>query len=153
MKKINVLAILVAVVIILSVPLCAFAEKADDANVVTEISENNIEQDNKSNNDVETKKVISTFKDVSYDTHSWAIDAIESMADQGLIKGYSDGTFKPDNTVSKLEALSLVARVLGVQDPDRPYTPGHNSKMYINEDSLDVAPKVFIQYVLDRMEN
>ena len=42
---------------------------------------------------------------------------------------------------------------LGVHDPDLPYTPGHNSKMYINESALDVAPKVFIQYVLDRMEN
>jgi len=56
------------------------------------------------------------FEDVSRASHSWAIEAIESMAEMGLIKGYSDGTFKPDKTVSKLEALSLVARVLGVQD-------------------------------------
>ncbi len=59
-----------------------------------------------------------TFDDVSEKTHSWAIDAIESMAEKGIIKGYSDGTFKPDNTVSKLEALSLTARVLGVQDEE-----------------------------------
>ena len=42
---------------------------------------------------------------------------------------------------------------LGVMDSNRPYYPGHNSKMYVDEDALDVAPKIYIQYVLDRMEN
>jgi len=42
---------------------------------------------------------------------------------------------------------------LGVMDVDRPYYPGHNGKLYIDDDALDVAPKVFVQYVLDRMEN
>ncbi len=58
------------------------------------------------------------FDDVSEESHPWAIEAIEDMADKGLIKGYSDGTFKPDNEVSKLEALSLTARILGVQDEE-----------------------------------
>ena len=42
---------------------------------------------------------------------------------------------------------------LGVKDVTRPYYPGHNGKLFVDENALDVAPKVFVQYVLDRMEN
>ena len=31
------------------------------------------------------------------------------------------------------------------------YAPLHNSKMTINEDMLDIAPNVFIQFILDQM--
>ena len=41
---------------------------------------------------------------------------------------------------------------VGVLDPERPYYPAHNGKMYVNEDALDAPVKVFIQYVLDNME-
>ena len=41
---------------------------------------------------------------------------------------------------------------LGVKDPDVPHYPIHNGKMHVNEDALDAAPKVFIQYILDQME-
>ena len=54
------------------------------------------------------------FPDVTKDNYPWAIDAIELMADEGIIKGYEDGTFNPAKTVSKLESLVLVSRILGV---------------------------------------
>lgn len=53
------------------------------------------------------------FKDVPEDKYSWCATEISSMADDEIINGYTDGTFKPENTVTKLEALVLVARVLG----------------------------------------
>ncbi len=56
------------------------------------------------------------FKDVDETAYSWCIAEIEEMAEEGIISGYSDGTFKPQNTVTKLEALALVARVLGSRD-------------------------------------
>ena len=40
---------------------------------------------------------------------------------------------------------------LGVRVTDFPHFPAHNGKMRVNEDALDVAPKVFIQYILDNM--
>lgn len=54
------------------------------------------------------------FTDVAEVDYGWAIDAIESMADDGIIKGYEDGSFQPAKTVSKLESLVLVSRILGV---------------------------------------
>lgn len=58
-----------------------------------------------------------TFKDVPADTYSWAVNEIESMSKSGIIKGYEDNTFRPDKSVSKLEALVLTARVLGSENP------------------------------------
>lgn len=58
----------------------------------------------------------STFSDVTDTTYPWAIEAIESMAKEGIIKGYEDGSFAPAKTVSKLESLVLVSRILGMND-------------------------------------
>ena len=41
---------------------------------------------------------------------------------------------------------------LGVMPYDGNFAPLHNGKMIINEDVLDVAPNLFIQFVLDQME-
>lgn len=57
-----------------------------------------------------------SFPDVPQEKYAWAYNEISSMADEGIIKGYEDGTFRPENTVTKLEALSLIARILGVNE-------------------------------------
>ena len=41
---------------------------------------------------------------------------------------------------------------IGILDDGMPVVPGHNSKLVVSEKCLDVAPRIFIQYVLDRME-
>ena len=57
------------------------------------------------------------FSDVENDpTVAWAVPYINNMAEKGYIKGYEDGTFKPNNTISKTEALILMARMIGVND-------------------------------------
>lgn len=40
----------------------------------------------------------------------------------------------------------------GIATEGKPYTPTHNEKLMIDERSLVVGPKVFIQYILDNME-
>ena len=58
----------------------------------------------------------SMFPDVTEDTYGWAIEAVEEMAENGIVKGYEDDTFRPENTVTKLEALVLISRILGVNN-------------------------------------
>ena len=41
---------------------------------------------------------------------------------------------------------------VGIRDEGMPYIPAHNGKLVISENALDAAPKIFVQYVLDRME-
>ena len=50
------------------------------------------------------------FKDVP-DTH-WAAKAIEELSDKGIIKGYEDGTFKPEQSVTRAEVAVMISRAL-----------------------------------------
>jgi len=50
------------------------------------------------------------FSDV--DGH-WASKEILSAAAKGWVKGYEDGTFKPDNNIARHETITLINRVLG----------------------------------------
>ncbi len=56
------------------------------------------------------------FPDVLSPDHDWAAAQIDEMTNLGIIKGYTDGTFRPDKSVSKIEALLLFSRVAGYSD-------------------------------------
>lgn len=58
-----------------------------------------------------------SFPDVKKDNNSgWAYDYIMELANKGIIKGYDDGYYRPDNNVTYLETLSLLN---GVMNPSR----------------------------------
>ena len=46
--------------------------------------------------------------------HAWAEEAVDSMVNRGILKGYTDGTFKPDRAVTHMETLIIAARIMGV---------------------------------------
>lgn len=53
------------------------------------------------------------FSDVaSTDAHAVAI---ESLVSQGILEGYSDGTFKPDQEVNRAEALKIILMGVGAE--------------------------------------
>lgn len=54
------------------------------------------------------------FKDVSL-KHAY-YDIIHTMRDEGIINGYQDGTFKPNQTLSREHAATLVVRALELND-------------------------------------
>jgi hypothetical protein len=49
-----------------------------------------------------------SFRDVQ---NHWGKDAIQWAVDKGIVKGYSDGTFKPDHTVTEAEFLVMLIRL------------------------------------------
>ncbi|SHK48066.1 S-layer homology domain-containing protein [Tepidibacter formicigenes] len=55
-----------------------------------------------------------SFADV--DANHWASGYIAVATGQGLIKGYADGTFKPEKEVSYAEAVTMLVRALGYKD-------------------------------------
>jgi len=61
------------------------------------------------------------FNDVS-DKH-WAKKAIDLMSDLGVIDGYGDGTFKPNNAVSRAEFAKMMVLALGLdlKSPEAPF--------------------------------
>jgi hypothetical protein len=83
MKGRKALAILLTVCMVLTMtPLMAFADSEDLT----------VNQD-------------SRFPDIA---GHWAANQINKWIDLGLIKGYNDGTFKPDNNITRAEFMTLV---------------------------------------------
>ncbi|MBN1258960.1 S-layer homology domain-containing protein [Candidatus Peregrinibacteria bacterium] len=59
-----------------------------------------------------TAEELQLFTDVSRINPHY--EAIKWMKEQGIISGYSDGTFKPDNTVNRVEALKMLMLAFNV---------------------------------------
>ena len=57
-------------------------------------------------------KANTTAADFSDIASHWAKDEISAASNNGWINGYPDGTFKPDNHITRAEAMTLVNRVL-----------------------------------------
>src|SRR5450830_366829 len=46
----------------------------------------------------------------------WARQATVEMAASGVVAGYPDGSYGPYNSVTKLEAVAMLIRMLGLED-------------------------------------
>lgn len=58
-----------------------------------------------------TKQEEAVVKLTDIENH-WAKDAIEKMAELGIINGYQDSTYRPNNPVTQLQAVTIVTNVL-----------------------------------------
>lgn len=58
-----------------------------------------------------------SFTDI---TGHWASQSIEKAADAGIISGYPDGTFRPNRSITRSEAVSIINRLTN-RDPDEEY--------------------------------
>ncbi len=58
--------------------------------------------------------LVAPFPDV--DTAYWAVGVIEAAKNLGIITGYEDGTFKPNNNVSFEESLTMIVRAIGYEN-------------------------------------
>lgn len=48
----------------------------------------------------------------------WAENSIQKLADMGIISGYDDGTFKPDQNITRGEVAAIVDRTVEQQNED-----------------------------------
>lgn len=53
----------------------------------------------------------------------WAREAIDDMSDKKIVNGYSDGTFKPNNEMTRAEFIAVVNRMLGLKNESSRYIP------------------------------
>jgi S-layer homology domain. len=74
---------------------------------------------------------------------SWAKEAIGKAAAAGIVHGYGDGTFRPDSTLTRAEAVTMIVRLLkrgpldGAPQQWTDVTPAHWAYGYIQEASMD----------------
>lgn len=81
--------------------------------------------------------------------HSWAEDAIDNMVSRGILKGYTDGTFKPDRAVTHMETLIIASRIMGVdEDANEEYREAAVKEYEPVLAAYDIAYKAEVSYLL-----
>ena len=73
-----------------------------------------------------------TYPDVP--SSHWAYSYIQDMTQEGMFKGYEDGTFRPSGVLTTAEALALCARASGI---------GDTIKTQIGEDRAEQITDIF----------
>ncbi len=100
----KLLKTVLAFTLAMSMTLPVFAEPTDTQEGETEATPAPVTESN-------------VFSDINTENFAWAKPYILDMHEKGLISGYEDGTYRPDNDVTRQEALSLFARAMGSNDP------------------------------------
>ncbi|WP_281888265.1 S-layer homology domain-containing protein [Paenibacillus sp. YYML68] len=86
-----------------------------------------------------------TFSDVASD--DWFADVVYTAVNAGLISGYEDGTFRPEQTITHQEAVTMLSNALKsvqpglkLNDTDRStYITNSNGKLSVDDWALDAA--------------
>jgi hypothetical protein len=80
----------------------------------------------------------------------WATQYIADLANRQIFDGYSDGTFQPQNTVTRIEAITAAVRLMGLRD-----TAESSAKMQtqLNFKDASQVPSWAIGYVATAVEN
>jgi len=67
------------------------------------------------------------------DIDMWAKKEISELASADIVKGYGDGTFKPDNAVTRAEFVTMLMRIIDNYGKSAPFADveGHWAEMYI----------------------
>jgi len=81
------------------------------------------------------------FSDVP--ENEWYSAYVLTAMQDGIVKGYSDGTFKPNKTVNKVELLKMLFHAFGIDLTDYPVTD-----LYIDADLNDWYAS-YLQYAKD----
>ncbi|KAA8787601.1 S-layer homology domain-containing protein [Paenibacillus amylolyticus] len=71
--------------------------------------------------------------------NSWARESIEILASNGVINGYSDGTFHADYRITRAEMVAMISKILIVQNS----APGDAATF------VDVAPKHWAKEIIE----
>lgn len=74
---------------------------------------------------------VKTFRDIQ---GHWAQPEIEKVVSVGAIDGFADGTFRPQETVTRAQFSKILAGVMGVQSNDLAFSnmKGHWAAPYVN---------------------
>jgi hypothetical protein len=87
---------------------------------------------------VPKKDVIVPFNDVN--VNDWYIDAVAAAKETGFISGYEDGTFRPNETVSRQEMAIMINKALRTGGYDKQFTAAEQAAALANFSDRAVIP-------------
>lgn len=80
----------------------------------------------------------------------WALRYIASLASKKVFEGYEDGSFRPDNSVSRIEAITAAVRLMGLRDKAE---SAAEMQTKLNFKDADKIPSWAVGYVAVALEN
>ena len=101
------------------------------------------------------KKTENVFPDV--DEKLWAYEDILAIYEAGLIDGYEDGSFRPENEITRAEVMTIINRILG-RKPDADYIKTLEFNPYIDLEpeqwyyTIVLEATITHNYLLDEKE-
>ncbi|MBP1993356.1 S-layer homology domain-containing protein [Paenibacillus eucommiae] len=111
----------------------------------------NNKNDNKNNNKNDKKNEIRiNFDDLKGKDIEWALRYIASLASQRIFEGYEDGTFKPYNVISRIEAITAAVRLMGLREQAE--SPAEMATK-LNFKDADKIPSWAVGYVAVALKN
>ena len=75
----------------------------------------------------------------------WAEDTIIKHAKKGMLKGYPDGTFKPDQGMKRCELISVINRYFGLKNKSNDNYNDINEKAWYAEDTAKAKYYHYVQ--------
>ncbi|WP_068773964.1 S-layer homology domain-containing protein [Paenibacillus sp. FJAT-26967] len=90
------------------------------------------------------------FDDLKGSDVEWALKYIASLASKRVFEGYEDGSFKPRNTITRIEAITAAVRLMGLRDQAE---SDQEKNTKLNFKDADKIPGWAVGYVSVALEN
>lgn len=83
----------------------------------------------------------------------WAMKHIMRLASKGVFTGYDDGTFKPHQTVTRIEALTAAVRLMGLREQAESEEEKRTELRFKDADKIEKQYPWAVGYVAVALEN
>lgn len=93
------------------------------------------------------------FSDLVGSDVEWALKYIASLASKGVFQGYEDGTFRPRNTVNRIEAIAAAVRTMGLEEQAESAAEMNTDLNFKDADLIEKRYPWAVGYVAVALEN
>ncbi|TBL81816.1 S-layer homology domain-containing protein [Paenibacillus thalictri] len=123
-------------------------------NNYTNFNNNNYyNTNNNSNNGKASLEIKLTFDDLKGKDVEWAIRYIASLASKRVFEGYEDGSFKPRQTITRIEAITAAVRLMGLRDQAESQAEMNSQLNFKDADKVKSKYPWAVGYVAVALEN
>jgi hypothetical protein len=91
-----------------------------------------------------------SYDDLKGSDVEWAMRYIASLASKRVFEGYEDGSFKPRNAISRIEAITAAVRLMGLRDQAE---SAEKMATHLNFKDAGQIPAWAVGYVAVALEN
>ncbi|MUT65878.1 S-layer homology domain-containing protein [Paenibacillus sp. NEAU-GSW1] len=111
------------------------------------------DDDDDKDDDKKDKEVKVTWKFEDEEDLAWALEYIMRLSAKGVFTGYEDGTFKPNQKISRIETLVAAVRLMGLREQAESEEEMNTELNFKDADKLEKKYPWAVGYVAVALEN